>query len=84
MLGVSTNAAADSEVVAIMAAATFAVVGVLVLAGACWCLLVLAGSPSSTGTVLSCKLSQLQRSEPTTSRIGVASCLLGTIAKSWT
>ena len=56
----------------------------LVLAGACWCLLVLAGSPSSTGTVLSCKLSQLQRSEPTTSRIGVASCLLGTIAKSWT
>ena len=44
MLGVSTNAAADSEVVAIMAAATFAVVGVLVLAGACWCLLVLAGA----------------------------------------
>ena len=44
----------------------------------CWCLLVLAGSPSSTGTVLSCKVSQLQRSEPTASRIGVA------IAKSWT
>ena len=50
----------------------------------CWCLLVLAGSPSSTANVLSCKVSQLQRSEPTASRIGVASCLLGTIAKSWT